>query len=104
MKNIYLLLAVLGTVIPVMSFLGLFHEETPQLLMFFPSIFANGWAAGFALDLFISSAAFWVFMFANASANNGPAPWGFILLNLCIGLSLALPLYLYRRAVAIDAV
>ena len=95
MKNVYLGWAIAGTVIPVMSFLGFFHEETPSLMGFIPSIFVNGWAAGFALDLFISSFVFWTYMF---TAKDGPAPWLFIVLNLCVGLSLALPLYLYRRA------
>lgn len=100
MKNVYLMWAIVGTVVPVMSFLGLFHEETPDLLAFFPSIFVNGWAAGFALDLFISSFAFWTYMF---TAKDGPSPWLFVVLNLCVGLSLALPLYLYRRAALAEA-
>ncbi|MEM9621614.1 MAG: DUF2834 domain-containing protein [Pseudomonadota bacterium] len=93
MKNIYLFWAVAGTVLPVLCFLGVFHSETPSLLGFFPSIFVNGWAAGFAVDLFISSAVFWGYMF---SASDGPRPTLYIILNLCVGLSLALPLYLYH--------
>ena len=95
MKNVYLGWAILGTVLPVLSFLGVFHSETPSLFTFVPSIFVNGWAAGFALDLFISSFVFWTYMF---TAKDGPSPWLFIVLNLCVGLSLALPLYLWRRA------
>ncbi|MDH4073964.1 MAG: DUF2834 domain-containing protein, partial [Gammaproteobacteria bacterium] len=58
--------------------------------------FANPVAAGFAADLFISSFAFWLYMFA--AGNNSPKPWVFILLNLAIGLSCALPAYFYWRA------
>ena len=96
MKNVYLIWAVVGTVVPVLCFVGLFHTETIGLMGFFPAIFANGWAAGFAMDLFISSFVFWTWMFTQ---EGGPARWPFIVMNLCVGLSLALPAYLYRQAV-----
>lgn len=95
MKNVYLGWAFAGTVLPILSFVGVFHDEAIPLTGFLPAIFANGWATGFAIDLFISSFAFWTYMF---TAKDGPAPWLFIVLNLTVGLSLALPLYLYRRA------
>ena len=97
MKNVYLFWAVVGTVAPILCFAGLFHSEFIPLSGFFPAIFANGWAAGFAVDLVISSAVFWGFMFSN---KGGPSPWPFIVMNLCIGLSLALPAYLYRSVSA----
>ena len=95
MKNVYLVWAVLGAIAPVLCFVGVFHSETIPVMGILPAVFVNGWAAGFALDLFISSAVFWSYMF---SAKQGPKPWLYIALNLMIGLSLALPLYLYRRA------
>ncbi len=94
MKNVYLGWAIAGTVLPVMSFAGVFHAEAIPLTGFFPAIFANGWAAGFAIDLFVSSFVFWTYMF---TAKEGPKPWLYIVLNLCVGLSLALPLYLWKR-------
>ncbi len=95
MKQVYLILAVIGAVIPVMFFIGVFHLEVVGVAGFVPAIFANSAAAGFTADLFITSSVFWLFMF---SAEKGPKPWVFIALNLCIGLSCALPAYLYRRA------
>ena len=95
MKQVYLILAIMGAVIPVMFFIGVFHADTVGAAGFIAAIFANSAAAGFTADLFITSAVFWVFMF---SAKQGPKPWLFIALNLCIGLSCALPAYLYRRA------
>ena len=95
MKTTYLVLAILGAVIPVMFFLGVFHEAPLDLLGFVPALFANAASGGFTADLLITSVVFWVFMFTQ---DDGPAPWPFIALNLCIGLSCALPAYLYRRA------
>jgi hypothetical protein len=95
MQKVYLILAIVGAVIPVMFFFGVFHGDAVGAVGFIPAIFANSAAAGFAADLFITSAVFWIYMF---SAEQGPKPWFFIALNLCIGLSCALPAYLYRRA------
>ena len=94
MKQVYLIWAILGAVIPILFFLGFFHDEMVGVAGFVPALFVNGPAGGFASDLLISSFVFWTYMFA---AKNGPKPWLFIVLNLCIGLSCALPAYLYRR-------
>ena len=96
MKNIYLILAVAGALIPIAFFLGLFHADMVGVSGFVPALFANSAAGGFTADLLITSLVFWIFMF---SAQSGPKPWLFIALNLCIGLSCALPAYLYRCAV-----
>jgi hypothetical protein len=44
-------------------------------------------------DVLISSLVFWVVITARRPA--GPTPWPFIVLNCSIGLSCALPAYLY---------
>ena len=95
MKYVYLIWAIVGAVIPVMFFLGVFHAEMAGATQFIPALFANSAAGGFSADLLITSAVFWTYMIA---ADQGPKPWPFIALNLCIGLSCALPAYLYRRA------
>jgi hypothetical protein len=96
MKNVYLVLAILGTLLPILFFLGVFHDEAIGLMGFLPTLFSNSVSGGFTADIVIASFALWAFMFA---ADHGPKPWLFIVLNLCIGLSCALPAYLYRRAV-----
>ena len=100
MKNTYLVLAILGTVLPIMFFVGIFHAEAVGLAGFIPALFANSVAGGFTVDIVIASFTFWAFMF---SAKQGPSPWLFVVLNLCIGLSCALPAYLYRRAALREA-
>jgi len=47
--------------------------------------------------LLISSVVFWVAAFELWRRDRGPVPWPFVLINLCIGLSFALPLYLFVR-------
>ncbi|MEM7077631.1 MAG: DUF2834 domain-containing protein [Pseudomonadota bacterium] len=95
MKNVYLGWAVIGTVLPYAFFLGLFHGEM-IIAGFIPALFVNGPAGGFVVDLLITSFAFWTYLFTR---DDGPSPWPFVILNLTIGLSCALPAYLYWREV-----
>jgi len=95
MKSVYLVLAIIGAAIPVLFFMQHFGAEGLALPAFVAAVFANPAASGFTSDLLISSFVFWIFMFQ--AGEKGPGPWGFIVLNLLIGLSCALPAYLYWR-------
>lgn len=94
MKNVYLLLAIAGAILPYLFFFDFFAASGIDPRAFLAGAFANGAAGGFTADLLISSAVFWVYLF---SRHDGPKPWPFILLNVTIGLSCALPAYLYVR-------
>ena len=54
----------------------------------------NGAAAGITADILFSSFVFWLFIYTQYR-KGGPNPLLFIVLNLTIGLSCALPAYLY---------
>lgn len=92
-KNTYLLLAIAGAIIPYWFFINFGVTEGLDLAVFLLALFANGAVAGFTADLLISSLVFWVFMFSRRP--DGPNPALFIVLNLCVGLSCALPAYLW---------
>ena len=92
MKNVYLILAIAGAVVPYVFFLQFFAVHGLALPSFVGGLFANGAAGGFTADLLITSLVFWIYMFRRLG---GPTPWPFIVVNLTIGLSCALPLYLY---------
>lgn len=95
MKNIYLVAAVIGTVIPYYFFLQPIDAAAMEAGGILSLGFANPIAAGLSADLFIASFVFWIYMF---TADDGaPRPWAFIAMNLLIGLSCALPAYLYWR-------
>jgi len=94
MRRFYLIMAILGAAIPMYFFTQFFFGPQPAATMdFLPALFVNGASAGFAADLFISSFVFWAYMWG--CRESGPAMWPFVLVNLCIGLSCALPAYLY---------
>jgi hypothetical protein len=100
MKNLYLILAILGAVVPYLFFFQFFAELGMDLPAFVGALFANGAAGGFTADLLITSLVFWTYIFRR---KEGPTPWPFVLLNLTIGLSCALPAYLYVSLRAAEA-
>ncbi len=97
MKKIYLYLAIIGAIVPYYFFYQFIQAEGVNLPLFISSLFVNGAASGFSADLLLTSFIFWLFMFQQIKKSNGPKPLIFILLNLFIGLSCALPAYLYAR-------
>jgi hypothetical protein len=60
-------------------------------------MFANPIATMFAVDLFISTFVFWVFLYGEGRRLEMGNLWVYVVLNLAVGLSLALPLFLYFR-------
>ncbi len=96
LRNFYLVMAIVGAVVPYYFFFDMFAEQGVDLAAFVQGLFANGAAGGFSADLLISSFVFWAYMFARQ--DEGPKPWLFIALNLTIGLSCALPAYLWASA------
>jgi len=93
MKNVYLSAAIVGAAIPLLLFAEHFAASGYNLGAFVGAVFANPAASGFAADVLISSLVFWVWI--GTRRPSGPAPWPFIVLNCAIGLSCALPAYLY---------
>ncbi len=95
MKKLYLLLAIIGAVVPYLFFFQFIQAEEVNITAFISALFINGAAAGFSADLLMTSFIFWLFMFQQVKQSNRPKPYIFIILNLAIGLSCALPAYLY---------
>jgi len=93
LKTTYLLLAIVGGLIPMFFFLQYGAAEGLNLLGLISVLYANGASAAFTSDLLISSFVFWIYLFAQPAP--APRPWLFILLNLFVGLSCALPAYLW---------
>lgn len=97
MKRLYLVLAVLGAIAPYIFFFQFFTNEGLSLSGFVSALFVNGAVSGFTADLLVTSLVFWIAMYHQRSKGRGPNPVPFIALNLLIGLSCALPAYLYTR-------
>ena len=97
MRRVYALLAVLGLVVPFYFFARFIAANGLDLSLFLSQLFANDISTFFAVDLFIATVVFWVFV----AHENHRLPvrhrWIAAIAALLVGLSFALPLYLYWR-------
>jgi hypothetical protein len=94
-RNLFLVLAIVGGIVPLLFFEQHFSTVGFGPMDFVAALFANPAAGGFTADLLISSFTFWIVMFYRRAQGKGPKPLLFIVLNLFIGLSCALPAYIY---------
>ncbi len=105
-RNLYLLLAIAGAVLPYLFFIRLIVPPA-SINVWLEQMYGTPAAAGITNDLLVSSLVFWVWMHGEAKARGMKRWWAFVLVNLGIGLSCALPLFLYFRegkaATALDA-
>ena len=93
-KNIFLILTIIGFLAPYYFFLQVRGFDPDQL---FQQLAASKILSGTAMDLLISVIVFWFFMFMEASKLQMKNPWVYLLATLLVGLSFALPLFLYFR-------
>ncbi len=97
-RSFYLVMMLVGTIAPWYFFSGYIGANGVDLIGFFGSMYVNGAAGGAVTDLFVSAAVFWVWSYGDAR-RVGVANWWFVLpATLAVGLSLALPMYLWMRA------
>ncbi len=103
MKNVFLILAIAGAILPAMAFAGLFGGAAlPPVQEWLGAMYTNvGTAAAFT-DLAVSSLVFWVFALSEGKRLSMRHVWAYIPLNCIVGLSCALPLFLYFRARTLD--
>jgi len=93
-KNIYLILTIIGFIAPYYFFL---QVRTFDMKTLFQQFSTSAVLSGIAMDLLVSVLVFWFFMFTEASKLQMKAPWVYVLATLLVGLSFALPLFLYFR-------
>ncbi len=93
-KTVYLILAIIGFIAPYYFFLQVRSFDLGELLQLFS---ASRILSGIAMDLLVSVIVFWFFMFSEARKLGMKNPWVYLLATLLVGLSFALPLFLYFR-------
>ena len=101
-KNIYLTLCILGAAIPYSQFVPWVMENGLQLGLLVRQLFANHISAFFGLDVLVSSVVLLVFMRVEGKVGRVRFRW-LAIVGLCaVGVSLALPLFLYLRESALE--
>lgn len=97
MKNVWLCSCVVGTIVPFYFFMPFLLEHGLDVLLLFEFLFTNSVSRFFAIDLVISSLVFLFWSYRDSRRENVTGWWMVLVANCCVGLSLALPLYLYKR-------
>jgi hypothetical protein len=95
-KTLYLWLCVLGLAVPYSQFVP-WLLEARSLRGLLPAMFANRISAFFVCDVLVSAAVLIVFMVSERKRLAIRARWAPVLALSTVGVSLALPLYLYLR-------
>jgi hypothetical protein len=95
-QTLYLILAIAGAVLPWVFFARFFAAEG-LAGNFVGALFVNGAAGGITADILVSSLVFWIYLFREARLRGIRHAWVYVVLNLAVGLSCALPLFLWAR-------
>src|ERR1044071_6990941 len=102
-KNVYLMLAVIGLLVPYWFFFQFFKANGFQLGLLLQQALINPVSIAFTVDLVLAIVVFWFYLFAEANKLQMKNAWLYVLASLTIGLSFALPLFLYFRERQLEA-
>ena len=101
-RHIYLALCLLGLLVPNSLFFPWLFEHGPDAQRFVEDMFANGVAAFFGMDVVLSAVALGAFVLVESARIRLDRAWMPIAATFLVGVSLGLPLFLYRRQVHLD--
>lgn len=96
-KHLYLVMALLGFLLPYYFFISFLASYGFDAKAFLAQLFATPISSFFAVDLLISSVVFMVYLRREANRCAVKHRWVYLLALVTVGLSLALPLFLYAR-------
>ena len=97
MQWLYLIAAILGTVLPLRFFVPFLMTHGFDMNSFFRLLFQNQVSSAFGVDVFISSIVLWLFVFSEGRRRGMKNLWCYVFCNLLFGVSSGLPLFLYFR-------
>jgi Protein of unknown function DUF2834 len=102
LKTLYLVLCVVGVVLPYWQFLPWVAANGLHLPLFFQQLFSNRIGGFFGMDVLVSSLVLVVFMRVESARMGVRGRWWAVLALLTVGVSLALPLFLYMRELKLE--
>lgn len=95
-KYVYLALFIVGSIVPYLAFVPWVMDHGVDISRLVEELFANRISAFFGLDVIIATIVFWVFINWEGKRVGVPL-WPPIIASLLIGVSSALPLFLFLR-------
>lgn len=100
-KNVYLLLSCFGFALPLWQAYPFFIENGIDIDAFIRDMFASDVSGFFSMDVIVTAVVVIYFVIVDGKLNKIKYAW-ISLIGLSIGVSLALPLYLYIRELKQD--
>ena len=101
-KTLYLVLCILGLLLPYAEFVPWVLQHGFNLRLFAQELFANRIGAFFAMDVIVSAITLLVFTRFESARLGIRKRWLVVLAVLTVGVSLALPLFLYLRELELE--
>jgi hypothetical protein len=102
-KPTYLVLAVVGTLLPLAQFLPFLRDHGLDAGLFLQQLFATPVSGFFGLDVIVSTLVLWVFVGVEGARARVKHRWAPIGGSLLVGVSLGFPLFLYMREIALES-
>jgi hypothetical protein len=102
-KTLYLGLCVVGTVLPYSQFIPFLQEHGLDPRAFLDQLFATHISGFFAWDVIVSSVVLWIMVGVEGRRAGLGRRWVPVVATLAVGVSLALPLFLYMREARRDS-
>lgn len=103
MQWLYLVAAMLGTVLPLWQLIPFLTAHGLDLPLFFQQLFQTPVSGFFGMDVIVSSFVLWLFVYAEGRRLRMRNLWLYIVCNVAVGVSLPLPLFLFFRERKINA-
>jgi hypothetical protein len=103
LRHVYLLLCILGVVVPYAELIPWLSQHGLQPGLLLPELFATRIGAFFGLDVVVSAIVLFVFVFAERAMLGIRHIWLPVLATLLVGVSAGFPLFLYMRERVRDA-
>ena len=96
-KLVYLVLCILGTLLPYTQFVPFLRDHGLDLPLLLEQLFSNRIGGFFGLDVIVSTVVLWFLVYFEGRRTKVRRLWLPIAASLTVGVSLALPLFLYLR-------
>ena len=97
MHWLYLVAAIAGAALPLSQLVPFLATYGLDMRLFVQQLFQNHISAFFGLDVIVSSFVLWLFVFTEGPRRGMRNLWVYVVCNLAVGVSLALPLFLFFR-------
>ena len=103
LRYLYLVLALIGLILPYSQFLPwIMEHHAMNIPLFIHDLFANQISAFFAMDVIVSAIVLIVFILDESRCLGMRTLWLPVIATLLVGVSFGLPLFLYLRQIQLD--